>query len=88
MSPLKKVAMVQRLFSAKEWQQLPADERARRCRLLAFEAVKLAESAGPGLKEAYHALATQWATLADEIEQVSRETLNPRFGSSLGLRIG
>jgi hypothetical protein len=87
MSP-NQVAIMERLFLAEEWQQPAAGARARRCWLLAFEAEKLAESADPGLKEANHALATQWTMLAEEIEQARGESSNLQSSSSPGLRIG
>jgi hypothetical protein len=62
-------------FSTKEWQQLGARAQARRCRVLAAEAQDWAKSTSPHMKEAIEDLAAQWAILAAEIEETTRDDL-------------
>ena len=59
---------MERYFAADEWQKLTGVDRIKRCRLLAREAMQLAESADPNLREAYQQLADQWLALACKIE--------------------
>jgi hypothetical protein len=62
--------MVEYLFTAEEWQKLPAAERARRCSLLAEESRRLAGGrASLELKETYLELAMMWLQLAGKIER-------------------
>jgi hypothetical protein len=55
-------------FKAEEWDTLTSEQRARRCRLLASEAIKLADHAPARVAEAYLSLAGAWLKLANEIE--------------------
>ena len=59
-------------FHAKEWKTLKRDERARRCRLLADQAMELANSATDDSRERYIAIAKDWLKLAADIERASR----------------
>jgi hypothetical protein len=54
-------------FEAKEWLQLPPQERARKCRLMAAEAAVQAMDGPAALRSIFSDLTHQWAMLADEI---------------------
>ena len=56
-------------FNAEEWATLSAPERIRRCRLLADQAMALANSAAPDLKKAYRKIGRDWLNLAAELER-------------------
>jgi len=56
-------------FEAEEWRDLTAEQKARRCRFMAREAHALANGAPPDQAIAYKNLASEWLTLADEIER-------------------
>jgi hypothetical protein len=56
-------------FNAQEWVTLSSSARARRCRLMADEAKKLAERAQGSMKDSYLSIAADWGKLADEIER-------------------
>ncbi len=56
-------------FNADEWQQLTNQERVRRCRLMAEQALTLANQAPPELKEGYLSLSSDWLKLGAEIER-------------------
>jgi len=57
-----------RRFAADEWTSLPNTERARRCQLMADEALKLArEASSPSVAEDYLQLAEQWLRLATDL---------------------
>jgi hypothetical protein len=55
-------------FNAAEWSELSAEDRVRRCRLMAEEARLLAERAPPSLKQSYAKIAQDWIQLAADIE--------------------
>jgi len=55
-------------FNAEEWERLTREQRARRCRLLASEAIKLADDTSPKVAQGYLSIAREWLKLADEIE--------------------
>ena len=55
-------------FNAAEWKKLTREQRVRRCRLLASEAIKLADGASQKVAEGYLTIAQEWLKLADEIE--------------------
>jgi hypothetical protein len=55
-------------FQAIEWKRLTALQRAHRCRLLAEEAIAIANSASPELKDRFHIIAEQFARLAADLE--------------------
>jgi len=59
-------------FNAEEWAKLSPDERVLRCRFMASEARKLAETGKGTMREIYLALGKDWQKLADEIEDQSR----------------
>lgn len=59
-------------FNADEWQRLTNQERVHRCRLMAKQALVLAEQAQPELKEGYLSLSGDWLKLAAEIERTAR----------------
>ena len=65
-------------FRADEWQSLSADNRARRCRLLAEEARVLASGAPQHLAPSYLRIAEDWTALAIEIEEASTENSRAR----------
>ena len=52
----------------KNWAKLSSAERIHRCRVMAHEARKLAESAAPPLKKSYMSIAGEWEVLAADIE--------------------
>jgi hypothetical protein len=54
-------------FNADEWIALTPSERAERCRRLAAEAHRLAQTAPPELRFRYEHMAEQWEKLASEI---------------------
>jgi hypothetical protein len=56
-------------FGAKEWSDILAEERPRRCRLMAEEAQKLAQDAPDHLSKAYLRIAQAWLQLADDMER-------------------
>jgi hypothetical protein len=58
-------------FNAEEWNRLTPEHRARRCRLMADEAMKLADSAPSTLAGSYLTIAQSWLKLADEIDRNS-----------------
>jgi hypothetical protein len=57
-----------RRFSAGEWVTLSVEERIRRCRLMAEEAMTLAVADHTSVRQHYIDLAKQWADLADEMQ--------------------
>ncbi len=59
-------------FNADEWQSLSNEERVRRCRLMAEQALTLAERAPPELREGYLSLASDWLKLGAEIERTAK----------------
>jgi hypothetical protein len=58
-------------FNAQDWVKLSATDRARRCRLMAEEASKLAHSAQDSMSDNYLSLARDWENLAAEIERAA-----------------
>jgi hypothetical protein len=56
-------------FKADEWFALSKTERARRCRLLALEAMSLSSTASEALSVQYMAVATALLKLATELEK-------------------
>ena len=56
-----------RRFAADDWAFLPNAERARRCQLMADEALKLAKEGSPTVAEDYLRLAEQWLKLATDL---------------------
>lgn len=59
-------------FNAEEWQGLSNEERVRRCRLMAEEAITLAKGAPPELKEGYLSLSRDWLKLATEMDRAGK----------------
>jgi hypothetical protein len=57
-----------RRFAADEWVKISVAERIRRCAILAEEALKLAETASPAMREHYLKLSEQWLGLASEMQ--------------------
>jgi hypothetical protein len=60
-------------FTSREWKNLTAAQRTRRCRRMAEEARALAEGASPDLKLAYNRVAESWMKLADDIRVTSTD---------------
>jgi hypothetical protein len=58
-------------FNAEEWATLSPLDRARRCRLMADEAKKMAQNAKGMMKDSYLSIAVDWEKLADEIERTA-----------------
>jgi hypothetical protein len=58
-------------FNAEEWETLSIEHRIRRCRLMAEEAMKLAQSTSPTVAELYLEIAGNWLKLADEMSRSS-----------------
>ena len=58
-------------FNAQEWMSLSATDRARRCRLMAEEANKLAHTANGPMRDHYLSIAGDWEMLAVEIERTA-----------------
>ena len=58
-------------FKADEWKDLTPEQRVRRCRFMAREALLLASGASPDLALAYKKIAEDWDGLADEIERAA-----------------
>ena len=56
-------------FNAEEWKALSLDGRARKCRLLAAEAMDHGSKAPEHLKQAFLVKASGWLELAAEIER-------------------
>jgi hypothetical protein len=56
-------------FSAGQWAQLTDAERIQYCHMASREAAAFAQSASPALRETYKTLASQWLSLAAEIER-------------------
>ena len=56
-------------FNAEEWDALTPENRVRRCRLLAQEALKMADGAKGSMKDALLAIAADWERLGTEIER-------------------
>ena len=56
-------------FNSREWLNMTADERVRRCTILAEEAQRLAGEAEGSFKELYLQIAADWLTLALEIRK-------------------
>ena len=65
-------------FRAEEWKTLSAENRAKRCRLLAEEARVLASGAPQHLAPSYLRIAEDWTALAIEIEQAATENSQAR----------
>ena len=65
-------------FRAEEWKNLSAENRAKRCRLLAEEARVLASGAPQHLAPSYLRIADDWTALAIEIEQAATENSQTR----------
>ncbi len=65
-------------FRAEEWKSLSAENRAKRCRLLAEEARVLASGAPHHLAPSYLRIAEDWSALAIEIEQAATENWQAR----------
>lgn len=55
-------------FNAEEWEGLTPAERARRCRVMAEEAQKLADGAPVHMAKSYLRMAEEWLLLANEID--------------------
>jgi hypothetical protein len=55
-------------FKAIEWKRLTAGDRAHRCRVMADEAITMANDAAPELKERYISIAEDFLRLAAELE--------------------
>ena len=55
-------------FQALEWKRLTSHQRALRCRHLAEEAIAIANSAAPELKDRFLIIAEQFARLAADLE--------------------
>ena len=66
-----------RRFAAEEWEKLADAERVKQCRIMAREAVKLAETAPPNLAEGYLHLAEQWLRLGVEISRDTQSVGKP-----------
>jgi hypothetical protein len=62
-------------FNAEVWERLSNAERAKRCRLMAAEARKLAEKAVGRVGEDYLAIAANWEQLAADIDLSSSSTV-------------
>ena len=60
-----------------EWSRLTLAQRIALCHEYAREASQRAHAATPEMRPKYKAVATQWSTLALELEQAARETLAP-----------
>jgi hypothetical protein len=58
-------------FNAEEWTALSATDRARRCRLMADEANKMAHAAKGLMRDSYISIAGDWEKLAVEIERTA-----------------
>ena len=58
-------------FDDEEWNWLRSQERIRRCRLYAQEAIELGVRARPDAKQVYADLSRQWLALAMEIEKTT-----------------
>lgn len=58
-------------FKADEWEKLSTVDRVKRCRLMAEQAQALAVKAEPRIAETYLKIATDWLTLASEMERKS-----------------
>jgi hypothetical protein len=56
-------------FDAERWNEMPREERVRRCLMFAHEAQQLASEAAPEIKDSYVGLANRWLALATEIEK-------------------
>jgi len=52
-----------------DWSKLSPEERVRRCRDFASEALAMAEAKQPGEREPHIRLAAEWLKLAREMEQ-------------------
>ena len=59
-------------FNAQEWTTLSATDRARRCRLMAQEANKMAHDAKGAMKDHYVSIARDWEKLAVEIDRTAK----------------
>jgi len=59
-------------FNAQEWSGLSATERARRCRLMAGEAKKMAHTVKGSMRDNYLSIASDWEKLATEIERTAK----------------
>ena len=57
-----------RRFAADEWVTLSVEERIRRCRLMAEEAMTLAATDRTSSRQHYVDLAKQWTDLADDMQ--------------------
>jgi hypothetical protein len=55
-------------FKAIEWKRLTVRERAQRCRVMAEEAITMANGAAPELKKRYLTIAEEFVRLAVELE--------------------
>ena len=64
-------------FKSDEWNYLTAEQRVRRCHLMAEEAQALAGSASAHLAQSYMRIAEEWMKLADDIERATPITLMP-----------
>jgi len=58
-------------FKAEEWKDLTPEQRVRRCRFMAKEALALANGAKPDLALAYKKIAEDWMALSNEIERAA-----------------
>jgi hypothetical protein len=56
-------------FAASEWKTLSVEERIRRCRLMADEALSVAATESPAFAEVYTKLSALWTVLAEQMEQ-------------------
>lgn len=55
-------------FKALEWKRLTLADRAHRCRLMAHEAMNMADSATPDVKERYFTIAEAFLRLAADLD--------------------
>ena len=76
---------MERQFRSEEWKNLTASQKARRCHVMAEEALSLAEQAAPDLKDSYTRIAQDWIRLADDIERaggkkrLAQDSARPRL---------
>lgn len=62
-------------FASEEWVILTLEERIRRCRTMAQEALALAATERESVAADYRQLARDWLALADEMEKVAKGSL-------------
>jgi hypothetical protein len=59
---------VEQLLKADAWRRLKPSQKARRCRLMAEEAIALSNDAAPEARVSYLLIAESWLQLAENIE--------------------